>query len=77
MSWQMHCHAILLVVTVNGLAEEGTQVAAMKSTPTTIDGVLKMNPAVGCSKYDLMDKQSKDSDVKAKLDYLHLDCLWY
>jgi len=36
---------------VNDLAEEETQVAAVKSAPTTIDSVLEMNPAVGCSKY--------------------------
>ena len=57
-------------VPVNGLAEEETQVAAVKSAPTTIDSVLKMNPAVGCSKYDLVDEQSKDPDVKCMLDYL-------
>ena len=57
---------------VNGLAEEKTQVAAVKSAPTTIDSVLKMTPAVGCSKYDLMDEQSKDPDM---LDYLRTNVL--
>ena len=59
----------------NGLAEEETQVAAVKSAPTTIDSVLKMTPAVGCSKYDLVDEQSKDPDVKRMLDYLRTNVL--
>ena len=41
---------------VNDVAEEENQVTAVKSAPTTIDSVLKMDPAVGCSKYDLLDE---------------------
>jgi len=57
---------------VTDLAEEETQVAAVKST---IDSVLKMNPAVGCSKYDLVEEQSKDPDLKVMLDYVQVNVL--
>jgi len=59
----------------NGPAEE-SQVAVVKSAPaSTIENVLKLTPAVGCAKYDLIDEQHKDPEVKRMSDYLQADVL--
>ena len=60
---------------VNGLAEEESQVAVVKFASIIIDSVLKMNPAVSCSKYNLADEQCKDPEVKHMLEYLRTNVL--
>ena len=44
--------------------------AAIKSVPSTIEGVLKSNPVGSSGSYDLSEKQMKDNDVKMIKEYL-------
>ena len=47
-----------------------SQVAAIKSVPSTIEQVLKSNPAGSGVSYDLSEEQMKDDDVKMIKEYL-------